>query len=223
MSAETTPAAPAETTALQPGTIDVNGTLFMQDAAGRLVPVDVVKPVDKLADQAVRMMMGYAEKLSAEIGRFKAHCFTDVAALQETVAEQYDAKIGGAKGNLTLTTFDGCMKVQIQIQDQISFGSELQAAKALVDECIGEWSDGTRPEIRALVEHAFQVDKEGRINRGALFQLRRLAIADPRWQRAMQAIGDSVQVVGSSEYMRFYRRPNARAAWEPVTIDLAAA
>lgn len=223
MSAETMTAAPAARPAFDDGVLEFNGERFMRDAAGRLVPVDVVKPIDKLSDQAVRMMMSYAEALSAQVGRFKAHCFNDVAELQATISEQYDAKLGGQKGNLTISTIDGCMKVQVQIQDQITFGPELQAAKALVDECIGEWSDGSRPEMRALVEHAFQVDKEGRINRGALFQLRRLSISDKRWQNAMQAIGDSVQVIGSSTYMRFYRRENARAPWEAVTIDLAAA
>lgn len=209
---------------LEPGVILVAGEKFMKDGAGRLVPIDVVKPIDKLQDQAVRKMMGYAEALSAQVGRFKAHCFTDFAALQDLIAEQYKAKpLGGAKGNVTITTVDGTMKVQIQVQDQIAFGPELQSAKALVDECIADWAQGTRSEIRALVEHAFQVDKEGRINRGALFQLRRVSISDERWKQAMEAIGDSIRVIGSSTYMRFYKRERADGRWEPVTIDMAAA
>ncbi|WP_020179675.1 DUF3164 family protein [Methylopila sp. M107] len=223
MTEQTTSAAPADTETLEPGVIVVQGEKFMRDAGGRLVPLDQVKPMDKLIDQTVRKMMGHADTLSAQVGRFKAHSFNDVAALQALVGEQYGAKLGGAKGNVTLTSIDGTLKVQVQIQDQIAFGPELQAAKALVDECIADWATGTRSEIRALVEHAFQVDKEGQINRGALYQLRRVAIEDPRWVRAMEAIADSVRVIGSSPYMRFYRRENHRAGWEPVTIDMAAA
>lgn len=216
-------ATPSPAAALEPGVVLVGDKLFMQDGAGRLIPLDLVKPADKLIDQTVRSMMGYAEKLSAEVGRFKSHSFNDVAALQALIAEKYGASLGGAKGNVTLMTVDCRLKVQIQIQDQIAFGPELQAAKSLVDECVADWATDVRPEIRALVEHAFQVDKEGRINRGALFQLRRIAIEDPRWKRAMEAIGDSVRTIGTTPYIRFYRREHAQAPWAHVPIDMAAA
>ena len=82
-------------------------------------------------------------------------------------------------------------------------------------------AEGTRPEIRALVEHAFQVDKEGRINRSALFALRRLDITDPQWLAAMRALSDAIRVISSKEYVRFYRRKDAKSPWHPIVIDLA--
>ena len=39
----------------------------------------------------------------------------------------------------------------------------------------------------------------------------------------MEAIRDSIRVIGSRTYVRFYDRPAADAAWRAVTIDLAAA
>ena len=204
-------------------TIELNGKSYMADAKGALVPVDMVKPADKLADQTVRKIIAYAEELSAQIARFRGHTFDDVAALLDLVAEQYGARLGGKKGNLTLTSYDGTQKVVVQVQDQISFGPELQAAKALVDECIESWSEGAREEIRALVNHAFDVDKEGQINRSALFQLRRVKIEDDRWHRAMEAVSDAIRVIGSKQYVRFYKRADPNGRWEPVTIDLAAA
>lgn len=202
---------------------ELNGRRYMTDAAGRLVPEELVKPVDKLIDQSVRKMMAFAEDLSLQIARFKGHSFDDVATLQDLLAADYGTSVGGRKGNITLTSYDGTLKVTVQVQDQLAFGPELQAAKALVDECIAEWAEGANDELRVLVEHAFQVDKEGRINRGALFQLRRVAIADERWRRAMEAVGDSIRVIGSATYMRFHRRAAPAGSWEPVTIDLAAA
>lgn len=212
-----------EKTASDDGTVNVGGEIYMRDPKGALVPAGLVKEMDKLIDQTVRKMMGYADELSAQIARFKGHCFDDVGALQDLLAEKYLAKVGGAKGNVTLTSFDGTLRITVQVQDQLTFGPELQAAKALVDECIESWSEGAGDEIRALVNHAFQVDKEGRINRAALFQLRRVEIDDERWKSAMDAVTDSMRVIGSATYVRFHRRANAQARWEPVTIDLAAA
>lgn len=205
------------------GTTEIDGAKFMADAQGRLVPVALIKPQHLLEDQTVRKIIGYAQTLSAEIGRFRGHTFDDVASFAELLAEQYGARIGGRKGNTTLNSYDGLFRVVVQVQDQISFGPELQVAKQLVDECITEWSDGARSEIRALVEHAFQVDKEGRINRAALFQLRRLDIDDEQWRSAMAALGDAIRVIGSKEYVRFYQRSSRTAPWQAITIDLAAA
>ncbi|CCG07337.1 DUF3164 family protein [Pararhodospirillum photometricum] len=196
---------------------------YMRDAKGRLVPEHLVKPLDSLMDQAVRALIGHAEALSAQIARFRGHSFDDIASFLSIAADQYGAKIGGAKGNITLTSYDGTLKVQVAVADRLTFGPELQVAKALIDECIVDWSKGARDEICALVEHAFRPDKEGQVSPDAVLALRRVEIGDDRWQRAMEAITDSIRIVGSKSYIRFYRRANAQAPWQAITVDLASA
>ncbi|MEW9304742.1 DUF3164 family protein [Labrys neptuniae] len=208
--------------ALPEGATIIGDKPFMRDARGAWVPLDLVKPVDMLMDDTVRKMFGHAEPLNAQIARFKAHCFDDFGAFQALIAEKYGAKVGGEKGNTTLTTIDGTLKVTIQVADRIEFGPELQAAKTLIDECLTEWSEGSRDELRAIVNRAFQVDKEGQINRAELFMLMRTDIRDERWLRAMEAIRDSIRIIGSKTYIRFHRRDSAKGKWQPVTIDIAA-
>ncbi len=205
------------------GCVQMGEALYMRDAKERLVPLAQVSQVDQLEDQTVRKILDYAAELNAQISRFKGHCFDDVGAFMALIAEKYGASKGGAKGNITLTSFDGCAKVQIQVSDNLTFGPELQVAKTLVDECIAEWAADARAEIRLLVEDAFRVDKEGLVSREAIFRLRRIEIDDERWRRAMDAITDSIRVVGSRTYMRFYQRPSPRDSWKAVTIDLASA
>ena len=195
---------------------------YMQNAQGHLVPLEQVKPVDLLIDQTVRKIIGYADSLSEQIGRFKGHTFDDVAVLLDLLAEEYDHHRGGDKGNVTLPSYDGCLKVTIQVQDKISFGPELQIAKSILDEVIASWTVEARSEIRALVNSAFDVGEDGKLNRALLFGLRRLHIEDEGWKRAMQALTDSIRIIGSAEYVRFYRRPTARDRWEAIPIDLAA-
>lgn len=210
-------------TALPPGAINVAGKLYMPDAKGNLVPAEVVRTEDKLEDETVRKVLGFAEELSAQITRFKSHTFADLNAFQSLLEQHYGAKAGGAKGNVTFTTFDGLMKVQVQIADQISFGPQLQAAKRLVDECLVEWGADSREEIRAIVGRVFSVEKEGQINKAELFSLLRMDIADERWKRGMDAIRSAIRVTGTKEYVRFYKRDTPTAAWRAITIDLAAA
>lgn len=201
----------------------VGEKVYMRDAKGSLMPVELVRPMDQLMDETVRKIMGYAIALSGQLARFKQHTFDDIGAMDALIAQEYGSVTGGAKGNKTLTTFDGLFKVQVQVSDRIAFGAELQVAKALLDECLNEWSADARPEIKAIVTRAFNTDREGQINRSEIFMLLRLEIDDTRWQSAMRAIRDAMRVEGSQTYIRAYRREAADAAWQPVTIDLARA
>ncbi len=196
---------------------------FMTDAKGRHVPINLVKPQAKLEDQTVRGILTYARELNAQINRFLGHTVDDVTTFMDVLGEQYDDTRGGKKGNVTLSTFDGCMKVVVQVQDNLTFGPELQIAKDLFDECITAWSKDANENIRALVDHAFQVDKQGQINREALFSLRRLDINDDGWRTAVQALNDSIRIQGSKQYIRFYERATATDEWKAITIDLAKA
>lgn len=128
----------------------------------------------------------------------------------------------GWKGNYTLTSFDGRKKVTVQIAERIDFGPELQVAKSLVDECLREWSADSSANLRSIVNRAFAVDQQGKINKAELFSILRLEIEDDRWQRAMKAIRDSMRVTGTKEYVRFYERTTADAPWTAVSLDIAA-
>lgn len=201
----------------------INGREFMINGKGGFDPIDAVKPQYKLQDQTVRKCIAYALELNAQVGRFRGHTAADLAALDALLAEKYDAKIGGAKGNRTYQTYDGLMKVQVQVSDLITFGPELQVAKALIDQCLIEWSADSRPEIQSIVARAFNTDKEGQVNRSDVFMLLKLEITDERWLKAMDAIRDAIRVTGSKEYVRFYRRSSVREDWQAITIDLAKA
>jgi hypothetical protein len=156
----------------------------MTDSKGALVPIELVKSADKLRDQLVRELAAAAEEASKSLAEFKAKAFAEVDAFLAMVADKYGAKAvpGGEKGNVTLLSYDGRVRIQVQVADVISFKSEdLQACKSIIDALIAEWSADSQAEIRAIVMNAFRVDNAGQINRGALLGLLRLDIQDPRW------------------------------------------
>jgi hypothetical protein len=196
---------------------------YRQDAQGRLVPESMLKPIDKARDELVEEMFKKAVVVRDTLVKFKSAVFEDVNAFVSLSAEQYGVSLGGKKGNVTLYSFDGHYKVQVATAENLVFDERLQAAKALIDECIREWSQGSRPEIQVLVQDAFKTDKEGNLNTGRVLGLRRLEITDDKWQRAMKAIGESVQVVGSKQYIRFYERVGESDQYTPISLDIASA
>ena len=195
---------------------------YWEDANGNLIPESKVKDIDKLRHQVVTDLCDQAEDIRQALQSFKAHAMAEVLAFVSTSMEQYGVRSGGEKGNVTLLSFDGRYKVVRQMQDKLSFGEQLMAAKALIDECVHAWAEGANDNIKALVNHAFQTDKEGKINTSRVLGLRRLDIRDAKWQQAMQAIADSIQTASTKPYVRFYKRNDATGEYNSINLDVAA-
>lgn len=193
---------------------------YMMNADGALMPVDKVKPVHKLEDQTVRRIIDDAKTLSAQMAKFKDLAMGDAQEFRAMVAEQYGAKKGGAKGNMTLRSYDGALSVQVQVSETIDFGTELQAAKELIDDCVEAWSEGSNDNMKVLINHAFQLNKEGNIDTGRVLGLRRLEISDEKWESAMNAISDAVRVTGSRTYIRFYET-DLKGERKAIPLDMA--
>ncbi|WP_249960846.1 DUF3164 family protein [Histophilus somni] len=199
---------------------EINGKIYWQDAKGALVAEDLIKDIDKTRDELISELIQSASALQNQIRTFKHNVFNDIAAFVELSAEKYNVSIGGRKGNITLYSFDGKYKLQVAVADHIRFDERIHAAKAQIDECLHEWSAEARPELRSLIDNAFRVDKEGNLSTARILSLRRVDIQDERWTKAMQAIADSVQVVGSKDYIRFYER-DEQGKYQPISLDMA--
>ena len=199
-----------------------NAEQFRRNARGHLVPLDQIKEIDRLRDDLVQSVIAKVKALQAEMRRVKAQISSEVEAFLELSAREYDTTYGGKKGNVTLASFDGQYQVKRAVADHLAFDERLQVAKELIDQCIHEWTAGSRSEVQALVEHAFQTDKEGKISTARVLGLRSLNIQDEKWQQAMQAIMDSIQVTGSKSYLRFYERQGQDGPYRQIPLDVAA-
>ncbi|MGK3122880.1 DUF3164 family protein [Candidatus Pantoea formicae] len=194
---------------------------YWVDAKGVLTPVSLIKDIDRTRDNLVQEIIGRALGLNKALSEFKLAGFADIGAFVDLSANEYGVTLGGKKGNVTLYSFDGRYKIQRAMQDRIAFDERLQAAKTLIDECLADWIEGARPEIHTIINRAFQTEKEGEVNTGAVLALRRLEIDDARWAKAMLAIGEAVQVVGSRSYIRVYERVGDSDQYRPISLDLS--
>ena len=194
---------------------------YMTDSRGRQVPVDMVSDIDKLRDQTVRAIAQKALGMREALAAFKQELRDDLFSYLQLSAERFGKTYGGKKGNVTLMSYDGSMKLILAVNEHIVFDERLQIAKSIIDECINRWAADSRSEIRALVNMAFYVDKAGNINTARVLGLRRLDISDPDWKRAMAAIAESIQVSGSKEYLRVYTRQE-NGEYRQVPLDVAA-
>lgn len=195
---------------------------YRKNANGDLVLLTNIKEIDLLRDELVLSIAGRAQEKSGELAAFRTCVMDEILAFVQTSADRFKAKVGGVKGNVTLFSFDGRFKVQMASQDYLNFDERLQVAKGLIDKCIRKWSEGSDPKIMALVNDAFQVDQTGNVSIRRVLGLRSLDIDDRDWKKAMDAISESIKVVGSKNYIRVYERLES-GDYRPISLDVASA
>ncbi|WP_236266276.1 DUF3164 family protein [Escherichia coli] len=194
---------------------------YWVDARGVMTPESLIKDIDRDREQLVGELVEMVIAASASLRELKLRAFGDIQAFIDLSAEKYGAVKGGKKGNITLYSFDGRYKIQRAMQDRIAFDERIQTAKSLIDDCLADWTEGARPEIKAIISEAFSTDKEGNINTGRVLALRRLDITEERWDNAMTLIGEAVQVVGSKSYIRVYERVGDSDEYRAIPLDIA--
>ena len=201
---------------------EINENDYMTDAKGRLIPKSMVKPQDQLRDQTVKIIVERFKKSHEVLKSCKVKSMQDISELEKIVAEKYQAKLGGKKGNLTLYSFDGKYKVMRSFADRIVFNEAAKSAEALFKECILEWGQGADPKLVSLVNYAFETDKQGNLSFSKIYSLLHYNINDEKWLRAKQAIIDSMNVAYSKSYIRVYERVGDTEVYKAIPLDIAA-
>ncbi|AAN55688.1 DUF3164 family protein [Shewanella oneidensis MR-1] len=193
---------------------------FRLNALGHAVPESQIKEIDKLRDELVLQIVTAAKEMQGHMATYKATSMRAVADFIDLSASEFGVKFGGTKGNVSLVSFDGKYKVQRSIGEHRVFDERIQAAKSKIDDCIKRWSVGSNDHIKALVELSFKVNKQGYIDINQVLSLRQLDIDDTDWRSAMDAIADSIQVMGSTPYLRVYERQDD-GTYKQISLDIA--
>lgn len=196
---------------------------YYKNAQGNLVHQDDIREQDKLRDDLVVGFVKRAQALHKQLAAFKRDALADIDDLIAISAQRYDVTLGGKKGNVQLVSFDGRYKIMRNVQEVITFSEEIEAAKALIDECVSAWSKDAGDNIRALIDHAFRANAQGQIKTSAVLSLMRLDIDDAKWHQAMDAMRDALHVHNTAVYVRVYERVGDSDQWQAITLDLASA
>lgn len=194
---------------------------YMKNALGHFVPRANIREQDLLRDEIANKVASRAIRLHQELTEFKKETLGEVADLVKIAGERYDVMLGGKKGNVSISSYDGKYKVVRSVADRIQFTEEIEAGKALINQCIARWSDGANDNIRAIVDRAFNKDTKGQLKTAAVLDLMRLEINDDEWKRAMDAIRDSIQTTGTAIYVRVYERIGDSDQYKAIPLDLA--
>jgi len=182
-----------------------NGQGFWLDPSGHPVPEKYVDVDDRKKDRLVERLHKKAERLQQKITEFKAEAAERVDRYLRETAGKYDEE--DWKGNATLTNFSNTKKVEIKVNNLITFDEKLQLAKQKLDKFFQDVTKDARDELKALVHDAFAVDQKGNLNKRQILRLRKYNIKHPQWKEAMGLIDAAITIEATKQYMNFYRKP----------------
>ena len=172
---------------------------YMENALGHLVPLENVSELDKLRDETVRALVAEAEEMGKAVAAFRAVSAAQVASFVELCAQEHGVELGGKKGNVTLTSYDGSMRVVRARADQIAFNEAVRVTREMVFRCIAKWSEGANANLAKLVTKAFETDKNGHLSASNILGLRQIKVeGEPDWKAAMDALDAAIQVMAAA-------------------------
>lgn len=180
-----------------------------------------LKPRDQLAHELVMGLIPKVLELQAALAKFRDDSVGQVLAYRDMMMSDYGVKVGGTQGNISLRSECGRWLIKYQIQNTISFKGELEAAKALIFECLNEWTSQAGEELKEFVTRVFQLNSKGRIDTHEILGLSKMNITDERWLEAMRAIDDAVKRDFAATYINFYSvNPKTRVETR-IPLDIA--
>ena len=197
---------------------------YWLNAKGEEVHIGNITEPDKLKNELVTKILAQVKQKQSELAVFKSLIKHEILEYIDMLRDVYrmDPLSRSKKGNFELVSYDGTLKVQIGIQDSITFDEKITLAKEKIDAFLKEQTKDAAPIVHTLVMEAFEVDKKGKLSAQNVLKLRTLKVEHVEWKEAMDIIGDSISIVSSKENIRFYERLGDEGKWTLVTLDFSA-
>lgn len=150
------------------------------NALGHMGPISHIKPIDLLRDALIDSLFTEARQLRHQLAEFKLRALQRIRDFVDLSAAEYGVNYGAAKGNVTLTSFDGQYRLVRAVGEHRIFDERTQAAKEKIEAYITKWSDGADTKLIAIVKRSFKVNKQGQIDINEVLALRDLDIDDEK-------------------------------------------
>lgn len=185
--------------------IEVDASELIHRPDGSAIHPNKLEPAKLFEHELVMHLCHDAEVMQRRLRQLKRLAVQEMQEARQTLLDAYEVKKGGKGGNLSLRSQCGRYMVRLSISKHVTFGPELEAAKALIGEVVqDELAKGASTFIANIVARVFSLNKAGRIDTQGVLNLRNVVCDDPRWARAMEAIEKAILRDSETTYINFY-------------------
>lgn len=194
---------------------------FVFNATGDLIKESNLTPQQKEDNALVNTLFPMARELNKKIAHFKyvsMHLVEEV--IERCLKEHKIVKFKKIKGNVQFVTFDGLLKVQRSISDQIEANSISEVARQL----LGQYRDALKRDsgndANEWIDITFE-DKSGKLSVHKIFDFMNKDIEHPLYRQAVEALRKSLFTSGTKAALRFYYRENTDQEWLALPLQFS--
>ena len=192
---------------------------MMRDAKGDLVPVKYVSAFDKLRDRNVNKIVNNGRKLRTALEKF----MIESIALMNEVAAQKESH--GDKGNLSVSSFDGLLRVSIRQRYNIFFDARVREARdkmfAYVDSVLSRVKAEDAQALRVILQEAFRVGANNMLSTSKVMALIRMDIKNADWKAAQEVLKAALTPQKGKQYLMLETRPDSNHDFQSIRLDVA--
>lgn len=192
------------------------------DEAGTSIPYNRTTPYERKAERVTVKLAKEAIRLNKLLTEYKDTIRHEVEELYELFLAENNGTIGKNKGGATFFNFDRSIKIEVSVQDLISFDPNLiELAKAKLDEVLNDGLNGAKEFVKPLLMDAFKTSN-GKLDTKRVLGLRRYAdrVKDARYDEAMALIDKSIRRPKTREYFRVWVKDEA-GEYQDIQLNFA--
>lgn len=207
---------------------------LIQRPDGSYVDLKTLPPRKQLAHDMVCRLFPKAIELRDDLTVLKRTTLSEMEAYRSIMHEEFETDVTGKGGGFSVKTVCGTKKIELSFAKHVSFGEELEAAKALLDEfledILGDLAESTGDEtdgqssaeiIRDIVQAAFKVNSKGRLSTEGILGLSKHNWRHPKFLRALDAIDQAINRDSETTYTRYYLINPETKVETLVALDMA--
>lgn len=191
------------------------------DEKGSPVQVKRLTKSEKLNERKSGQLLKQALKVHTGLVEFK-HLIDDVCQeVFQTFMEGKEIK-EDYKGNFTWYNFDHSIKVEVSVNDRITFDDlTIKACKSKLDEFLSTSLETENDFIREIVMEAFETSRGHVETRNVMGLLKHKSkIKDKLFQEAMELLAESIRRPSSKSYFRISIL-NESGEYENIQLNLS--
>lgn len=197
---------------------DEKGKRLWITAAGDVIPSNFPRKIDKDRDRLAFKVAKEAMALQDRLKALKDLIYTEGDLLYSLMQEDNHIRTG-RKGNYTISSFGKEVRISVTIQQYITWGEEVEQAKACIFKYLNEKLSDKEEALRGLIYSAFETSK-GNLDTQNLLKLMKYPIKDDNWKKGMEFLVSAMNVDRSKRRIDIEVR-NAEGKFVPVSLNFS--
>lgn len=192
------------------------------DESGMKIPVNRIKPIERLMERRAGEVYSKAVAINAQLVAFKELIRKACNEVYDRFMDDKGIDASKSKGYFTWYNFDHSVKIEVSIQDRITFDDmTIKAAQETLNAFLTEVVDSKFDFVKDLVRDAFTTSR-GKLDAKKVLGLikYRDRIDHPMFHQAASLIEKSIRRPDSKTYYRVFIR-NEEGQYEAVELNFS--